>query len=278
MNDMNEGINEVVESITRSTDSIYDIDLELHAVTVEAKDMQEIAEKVGTHSKEGYQLVENALKQMNLVQQVMLQSQEAAQHLGSRSEEIGEIVNIITEIAQQTNLLALNAAIEAARVGEQGRGFAVVANEVKKLAEQSANAALSIADLVKGTQNDSQQVMESIVKGNEAVGEGHTWINSTYENFKDIFNGVATFKEGTDHLLSAIEKVKEAFGTISQSMKQISAVTQNQAAGSEQVAAVAQQQSAAMTEMASAIHLLSDMTNGLQQSVNKFRIDDLAVA
>jgi methyl-accepting chemotaxis protein len=33
-----------------------------------------------------------------------------------------------------------------------------------------------------------------------------------------------------------------------------------------------------MQQMASAIHLLSDMTNGLQQSVNKFRIDDLAVA
>jgi methyl-accepting chemotaxis protein len=98
MNDMNEGINEVVESLSRSTDSIYDIDVELHAVTMEAKDMQEIAVKVGTHSKEGYQLVENALQQTNLIQQVMLQSQEAAQHLGSRSEEIGEIVNIITEM------------------------------------------------------------------------------------------------------------------------------------------------------------------------------------
>lgn len=278
MNDINDGINEVVDSISRSTDSIYDIDVELQAVTIEAKEMQTIAQKVEAHSKEGYKLVENALQQMNLIQQVMLESREAAQHLGSRSEEIGEIVNMITEIAQQTNLLALNAAIEAARVGEQGRGFAVVANEVKKLAEQSANAALSISDLVKGTQNDSTQVMNSIVKGNEAVDEGHQCINSTYENFKDIFNGVSSFKGGTNHLLEAIEKVKEAFGTISQSMKQISAVTQNQAAGSEQVAAVAQQQSAAMQQMATAIHTLSDMTNGLQQSVNKFRIDDLEMA
>jgi hypothetical protein len=58
----------------------------------------------------------------------------------------------------------LNAAIEAACVGEEGRGFVVVANEVKKLAKQSANAALSISELVKSTQNDSMQVMDSIVK------------------------------------------------------------------------------------------------------------------
>jgi methyl-accepting chemotaxis protein len=278
MNDMNEGINEVVDSISRSTESIIDIDAELLAVTVEAKEMQSVAQKVGAHSKQGQELVENALQQMNLIQQLMGQSSDAAQHLGSRSKEIGQIVNIITEISQQTNLLALNAAIEAARVGEQGRGFAVVASEVKKLAEQSAQAALSIASLVKGTQNDSLLVLNSIIKGNEAVGEGHITISGTYENFKDIFIGITSFTDGTDHLLVAIEKVKEAFGTNSISMRQISAVTQNQAAGSEQVAAVAQQQSAAMQQMASAIHSLSNMTNGLQQSVNRFRIDDLEVA
>ncbi|MCY9668992.1 methyl-accepting chemotaxis protein [Paenibacillus alginolyticus] len=187
MNSMNEGVAEVVSSITESTSSIVEINTELSEVTSEVKEMQEMAHKVGAQSADGQQLVEKTLHQMNVIQKEMKHSQEAAQQLGNRSKEIGEIIHIITEIAQQTNLLALNASIEAARVGEQGKGFAVVAGEVKKLAEQSTKAASSITELVSSTQNDSLLVMESIVQGNQAVEQGQSWINDTYENFKVIF-------------------------------------------------------------------------------------------
>ncbi|UKS30790.1 methyl-accepting chemotaxis protein [Paenibacillus sp. HWE-109] len=272
MNSMNEGVAEVVSSISDSTISIVEINSELSEVTHEVKEMQEMAHQVSVHSADGQQLVEKTLHQMNAIQKEMKHSQEAAQQLGNRSKEIGEIIHIITEIAQQTNLLALNASIEAARVGEQGKGFAVVAGEVKKLSEQSTNAASSITELVSSTQKDSLLVMESILQGNQAVEQGQTWINDTYENFKVIFNGISGFSDRTDHLLVTLEKAVKSFEVISNAMQKISGITEEQSAGYEEVAAAAQEQSASIQEITSAIRQLSEMTVGLQNSVQNFRI------
>ncbi|WP_376768156.1 methyl-accepting chemotaxis protein [Paenibacillus alginolyticus] len=241
MNSMNEGVAEVVSSITESTSSIVEINTELSEVTSEVKEMQEMAHKVGAQSADGQQLVEKTLHQMNVIQKEMKHSQEAAQQLGNRSKEIGEIIHIITEIAQQTNLLALNASIEAARVGEQGKGFAVVAGEVKKLAEQSTKAASSITELVSSTQNDSLLIMERIVQGNQAVEQGQSWINDTYENFKVIFNGISIFTNRTDRLIETLERAERSFEIISNAMQKISGITEEQSAGYEEVAAAAQE-------------------------------------
>ena len=274
MNSMNEGVAEVVSSITESTSSIVEINSELTEVTSEVKEMQEMAHKVGAQSADGQELVEKTLHQMNVIQKEMKHSQEAAQQLGNRSKEIGEIIHIITEIAQQTNLLALNASIEAARVGEQGKGFAVVAGEVKKLAEQSTKAASSITELVSSTQNDSLLVMESIVQGNQAVEQGQSWINETYESFKVIFNGISVFSSRTDHLINTLERAERSFETISNAMQKISGITEEQSAGYEEVAAAAQEQSASIQEITSAIRQLSDMAVVLQSSVQNFKITD----
>jgi methyl-accepting chemotaxis protein len=274
MNSMNEGVAEVVSSITESTSSIVEINTELSEVTSEVKEMQEMAHKVGAQSADGQQLVEKTLHQMNVIQKEMKHSQEAAQQLGNRSKEIGEIIHIITEIAQQTNLLALNASIEAARVGEQGKGFAVVAGEVKKLAEQSTKAASSITELVSSTQNDSLLVMESIVQGNQAVEQGQSWINDTYENFKVIFNGISIFTNRTDRLIETLERAERSFEIISNAMQKISGITEEQSAGYEEVAAAAQEQSASIQEITSAIRQLSDMAVVLQSSVQNFKITD----
>ena len=274
MNNMYEGVAQVVSSITESTSSIFEINTELSEVTTEVKEMQEIAHQVGAQSVDGQQLVEKTLHQMNVIQKEMKQSDEAAHQLGNRSKEIGAIIHIITEIAQQTNLLALNASIEAARVGEQGKGFAVVAGEVKKLAEQSTKAASSITELVSSTQNDSLVVMASIAQGNQAVEQGQTWIQNTYENFKVIFNGISLFSDRTDRLLDTLERAAQSFELISNAMQKISGITEEQSAGYEEVAAAAQEQSASIQEITAAIRKLSEMAAELQGSVRKFKMTE----
>lgn len=169
-------------------------------------------------------------------------------------------------------MLALNASIEAARVGEEGQGFAVVAGEVRKLSERSADAALSVSQLVAGTQESSRLVMERIQEGNEAVDKGQILINGTYENFSGIFKGISQFAERTDQLLQSLLKVEKSYQTISSAMEQISAVTEEQAAGSEEVAAAAEQQSAGMQEIASAIQQLSALSEELNQAASKFKL------
>jgi methyl-accepting chemotaxis protein len=105
--------------------------------------------------------------------------------INDSSRKIVDIIAVIDGIAFQTNILALNAAVEAARAGEQGRGFAVVASEVRSLAQRSAEAAKEIktliansvarveagASLVDRAGNTMREVVTSIRRVTEIVGE-----------------------------------------------------------------------------------------------------------
>lgn len=272
MSAMNDSIAEVVASITDSTTSVMNIDSELEKVSGGMKEIEGEAKRVGSQSSQGQKVVEETLHQMSLIQNTMKQSYEAAQQLEKRSHEISSIIQIITEISQQTNLLSLNAAIEAARVGEAGKGFAVVAGEVKKLAEQSAQAATSISHLISGTQGDCRLVMERIQDGDKAVALGHERMKETHSSFHDIYSGIQGLVERTDWMFAAVSNVKQSFGTITDSMQRISDTSAEQAAATEQVTAVAQEQSAASQEITGAITSLSDMANGLRQSVQQFKV------
>jgi methyl-accepting chemotaxis protein len=82
--------------------------------------------------------------------------------LSQSADRIGEIIKMISGVAAQTNLLALNATIEAARAGEAGRGFAVVANEVKALASQTAKATEEISKQIGQIQSATQLSVDAI--------------------------------------------------------------------------------------------------------------------
>jgi methyl-accepting chemotaxis protein len=82
--------------------------------------------------------------------------------LSQSADRIGEIIKMISGVAAQTNLLALNATIEAARAGEAGKGFAVVANEVKALASQTAKATEEISKQIAQIQSATQLSVDAI--------------------------------------------------------------------------------------------------------------------
>ena len=272
MNSMSEGINEVVSSVTDCSTSTAEIDKQISHVTEKVNEMKQVAEGVSKDSKTGQELVEETLQQTKTIKNVMEESNQAAKEMQNHTDEIEKVIGMISSIAEQTNLLALNASIEAARGGEEGQGFAVVAGEVRKLSERSAEAALSVSQLVAGTQESSRLVMERIEEGNEAVDRGQILINGTYENFSGIFKGISQFAERTDQLLKSLLKVEESYEKISSAMEQISAVTEEQAAGSEEVAAAAEQQSAGMQEIASAIEQLSALSEELNKAASRFKI------
>ncbi len=169
---------------------------------------------------------------------------EAMDEINKSSKKIADIINVIDEIAFQTNLLALNAAVEAARAGEQGRGFAVVASEVRNLAQRSATAAKEIKALIN----------ESVQK----VGDGSELVNRSGQTLAEIVNSV---KRVTDII------------------SEISAASQEQAAGIDQVnKAVMQmdqgtQQNAALVEQAtSASQSMAQQAQDLLRQVEFFKV------
>ena len=273
MTNMSEGINDSVANITDCTTSVAEIDTQIEGVT-KVDEMKSVSSNVQEQSESGQKLVNHVLDHLNMLHDKMTNSKQAAEELQSHSTEIESVISIITDISAQTNLLALNASIEAARVGEEGKGFAVVADEVRKLAEQSADAAKTVSDLVIGTQENSQRVLESVEESSKAVEEGREQMEGTSQNFALIYDGVSQFSRRTNNLLASIKQVEKAYQTISTSIEQISVVSEEHAASSQEVAAATEQQSAGMQQISSAIEQLSDMSDDLAQMVSTFKVDN----
>ena len=172
---------------------------------------------------------------------------EAMSEINKSSKKIADIINVIDEIAFQTNLLALNAAVEAARAaGEQGRGFAVVASEVRNLAGRSATAAKEIKALIN----------ESVQK----VSDGSDLVNQSGQTLDEIVNSV---KRVTDIIA------------------EISAASQEQAAGIDQVNKAViqmdqstQQNAALVEETTAASQAMQQQAVDLRQQIEFFKVED----
>jgi methyl-accepting chemotaxis protein len=164
------------------------------------------------------------------------------EEIRASSRRIEEIIGVIDGIAFQTNILALNAAVEAARAGEQGRGFAVVASEVRALAQRCAAAAKDIKGLIVAASSSVDQGASRVSEAGRSMGE-----------------------------------IQAAIAGLTTLMREITAASQEQAAGIEQVNQTVTnldqgtQQNAALVEEASAAaRALDDQASGLLRLVSDF--------
>lgn len=223
-------------------------------------------------AKESDLSINQAVQQMELIEQTVNTSARIISALGERSKEIGQIVDTISGIAGQTNLLALNAAIEAARAGEQGRGFAVVADEVRKLAEQSQSAAKQIAELIGRIQLDTAKAVEAMSNGTHEVILGAKVVNSAGSTFREITALITQVSGQITGISTAMEQMNKESHSIVASIKTIDELSSRTAAESQTVSAATQEQSASMEEVASASQNLAEMAQKLQEMVQHFRI------
>ncbi|MGJ9385854.1 methyl-accepting chemotaxis protein [Salipaludibacillus sp. CF4.18] len=157
------------------------------------------------------------------------------EEFNEKSKEIGKIINDIRGIADQTNLLSLNASIEAARAGAEGKGFAVVAQEVGKLSKQSNEFAEQITILVSTIQDKAGNAQEAMDTSHEELNKGKQLVKESDSSFEGI--------------MSSSQLVH---GQI----EEITAISQEMAAGSEQVAA-------SMTEISNVANKSSEQFNEL---------------
>ncbi len=220
----------------------------------------------------GEKAVTGAVKQMELIEQSVSQSAQVIEELGRESDKIGAIVDAISQIAEQTNLLALNAAIEAARAGEHGRGFAVVADEVRKLAEQSSSSAGEISSLIGSIQDKARNAVSVMQDGVSQVQNGVGAVNGAGSSFKDIAGMVEQVVDETAEMENTVASLAKNASTIADAINKISEMSRNVASEAETVSAATEEQTATMNEIASASRRLTEMAEGMESSVERFKI------
>lgn len=188
------------------------------------------------------------------------------------SEKIGEASNVIASISEQTNLLALNAAIEAARAGEAGKGFAVVAEEIRKLAEQTTKSAEEINNVIIELQQNSHKAVQMVERVSEVNGEQSDKVSVTESKYREIADSIQDSITAIENLAKSEKDVERTKNEILDLIQGLSAIAQENAAGTEQAAASSEEQTASMHEVANASEDLADLAMNLQNDITKFKI------
>ena len=213
------------------------------------------------------------LKQVNELNNESTQKTELAINtLEKKSNDIGSIVEAISSIAEQTNLLALNASIEAARAGEQGKGFAVVAEEIRKLAEESSGAADEIRNIVLDIQKESQNAVSIMSDVKVRSNEQNEAVDKVTDAFQTISTSISSVNDVIDEVSENIEKIKDQNVEIQGAVSNIAAVSEQAAASSEEVNASMEQQSAIVSEVSNLSDQLKTLSENLKDQLDQFTV------
>lgn len=188
------------------------------------------------------------------------------------AQKIKEAIDLITEIAEETNLLSLNASIEAARAGEQGRGFAVVAAQIQKLAEQSNESARQIENIVLSLIADSDKAVETMdevkqimLKQTENVAETDSQVRRVIE---DVEQSIIAIGE----VAAKTEKVNETRAGVVDTVQNLSAIAEENAASTQESSAAVTQVSSIIAEIADNAKQLKDISIELDNSMRMFEV------
>lgn len=261
-------------SILETTETILQLSSLIQLAKINAiesdKNTLSTLESVGV----GRESIENTLKSISEIKSLTDVTSENLKELEALSSEIKGIIGTINSISDQTNLLALNASIEAARAGEHGRGFAVVAEEVRKLAEQTGDEANGITKVVGEMIQKIDLAVKSMNEGNIAVDTGVEKAKATdrafvriYESVGSVSNDVKKIVEITDNEVSSSEVILNLIDTVS-------SLSEQNSANAQEVAAAVEEQTALLESIAAGSEELTAMATELNTLVEKFKVEE----
>lgn len=199
------------------------------------------------------------------VYKVVMDSSESARKIENASQ-------MIQNIANQTNLLALNAAIEAARAGEAGKGFAVVSDEIRKLADDSNKFTKEIKDVVMELIEKTTSAVTTMQGVEGLIIEQDAVMEATRTKFDGISDSVEKTREAIDILNKTGQIMNEKKDEIIDVIQSLSALSQENAAGTEEASASVEQQTSSMLQIAESSEELAKLAEEMQKSISMFKM------
>ncbi|WP_127587842.1 methyl-accepting chemotaxis protein [Paenibacillus koleovorans] len=266
------GANEISDGVFKSFSVVKEIETKVTDYVESTKEMNNRCNQTLELVKKGLDAVES---QAESVQHNVIATSNVAgtiDELVKEADNISKITRTISEIAEQTNLLSLNASIEAARAGEHGRGFSVVAQEVRKLAEESQRSAKEVFHLVRNIENSIRQARQNIqINENIAKRQSET-IEETEKVFANMVSSIQFITTRMNEFTGESVKMMNASQFITGTMENISAITQESAAGTEQVSASMVEQTGSVKAVVTQSEQMLRMVTQLQRTIQIFKL------
>ncbi|QLG41705.1 methyl-accepting chemotaxis protein [Paenibacillus sp. E222] len=244
----------------------------LNRVAGSASEAAERAVRTETIALDGQQRINNAVGKIGTIEQSFLSVQGAIHEISKMSDQVINIAESMSGIARQTNLLALNAGIEAARAGEHGRGFAVVAGEIRNLADQSATSATEITSILETVVAGVQSTVHEVEASTSHVSEGLRTIEDAGQAFANITQHIQDLSAEMLDVSAVVEELTSGSEAVMTSINEVSAVVEDTASATEEVSAMTEEQLASLQEMADTSKQLNEMSDALDQLVNRFKL------
>ena len=252
------GVNSQKIETDQVATAMHEMTATVQEVARNAEDASQAAAAADAEAREGDQVVNQAIDQIERLAVEVGRSTEAMAVLQQESDKIGSVMDVIKAVAEQTNLLALNAAIEAARAGEAGRGFAVVADEVRGLAQRTQKSTEEIQTLVAALQSGTQHVASVMNSSRSLTDSSVTLTRQAGTSLQGITRTVSNIQSMNQQIAAAAEQQSAVAEEISRSIINVRDVSEQTAAASDETAK-------------SSIEL-ARLGNQLQMMVSHFRI------
>ncbi len=255
----------VSEAVMQIGDGIEQTTMAVQNLLNNADSMRRAGE-AGLESVEDLESISEKVKaQVAIIYQQTNTTNESAQ-------EIHKATELIASIANETNLLALNASIEAARAGESGRGFAVVAEQIKNLAEQSNESAKTIEGIIRNLLEESEQAVQTMNTVDAIIGLQADKVDTTRRVFAKVNNGLQDTISDVESIASNTQVLDQAKDRVMLSVESLSAIAEQNAAGTQETAASAEELAATISEIKDASAKLFDVSEELTGELNMYVI------
>ncbi|WP_224372231.1 methyl-accepting chemotaxis protein [Hyalangium versicolor] len=223
-NEQQQSLNQQAAAIQETQVTSQEIKHTSQMTSERAESMLRVARRAEELGHEGEAAIEQSMQGLATIQQFVDAMQVKLNRLAESATQIGEITEAVKDMADQSNLLAVNAAIEAARAGDNGKGFAVLAREIRALADQSVKSTTRIRTIL-----------------GEVIGAIRAAAQMVEQGSRDIAGG--------------LERMRAS----SNSLRELSKLSQENSSAMRQIVAAVNQQNAGISQIFSAIADLSQI-------------------
>lgn len=232
-----QGAGSQAQETQSATENVISMGNMIEDTSKEITTLNENAKQIKTLGQDAVTTIEELQKINQKTRESMDMIYNQTNTTNSSAQRIKEATALITEIAEETNLLSLNASIEAARAGEQGRGFAVVAGQIQKLAEQSNESARQIEEIITSLLDDSGKAVETMEAVKEIMDEQNANVERTNDQVRQVIGQVDDSIAAIGRIAQQSEKLNETRITITDTVQNLTAVAEENAAGTQESAA-----------------------------------------